>query len=562
MSDTSLNDAPRPRRRRTRPAAPPAVPAPDAAGTPQVFIRLYRARLPGASYKGLLGDCFLIRIVAGGVQSTILIDCGILLGSPDAAARMAAIGADIVKETGGTLDLLVVTHEHWDHVSGFDQARDVFLGDPATGTPPKLKIAQMWMAWTEDLADPDASALRARFDKTGTALALLAERMAADRASGAASPFAAAPEAATLGLEKFLGPLGDDPTGDAGLLGAGGGKRLTGRAIFEALKSVSVATRYLSPGTVLSTPTASPLRAYVLGPPRNLKRLFKDLPTKAEHGSLYLDRGGYNAALMLDVARGADADDLARHSPFSRRYTGIHSVEVEAAPDAGPDAPEPARIRAWLRGRYFDSHVPCRFGDDAPPKHDCAKDLGCGARQGIRRIDGDWLAAAGPLALKLDADTNNTSLVLAFELPDASIMLFAADAQVGNWESWHDQDYSADGRAVTAVELLARTRFYKVGHHGSHNATLTDQGLERMTRDDLVAAISTDFELGRQQGSKGWNMPNERVKAALLRQSKGRLIRSDRDRATDDDVAGFAADPDFVDRLRETPLYIEYRVFG
>lgn len=220
------------------------------------------------------------------------------------------------------------------------------------------------------------------------------------------------------------------------------------------------------------------------------------------------------------------------------------------------------RLRAWLRGRYFDKHAPCRFGEDAPPQHVCATDLVCGARQDNRRIDGDWMAAAGPLALKLDADTNNTSLVLAFELPDASIMLFAADAQVGNWESWHDQSYPADGRAVTAAELLARTRFYKVGHHGSHNATLTDQGLELMTHDDLVTAISTDFELGLRQGSKGWQMPNDRVKAALLRQSKGRLIRSDRDRAHDADIAGFPADPDFDDRLRETPLYVEYRVFG
>lgn len=558
MSDTAVNTAPRPRRRRTRAAGPAAA----AATTPQVFIRLYRARLPGATYKGLLGDCFLIRIVDGGRQSTILIDCGILLGSPDATARMAVIAADIVKETGGTLDLLVVTHEHWDHISGFAQAREVFLGDPATGTPPRLKIAQMWMAWTEDLADPDARALHARFDKTGTALALLAERMAADRAAGAASPFAAAPVAATLGLEKFLGPVSDDPHGDPALLGASGGKRLTGRAIFEALKSVSVATRYLAPGTVLPTPTATPLRAYVLGPPRNQKRLFKDLPTKAEHDSLYLDQGGYNAALMLDAVSGASPDDVARHSPFSRRYTALHAADVEAAPDIGPGAPEAARLRAWLRARYFDSHSPCRFGNDAPPQHDCAKDLVCGARQNNRRIDGDWLAAAGPLALKLDADTNNTSLVLAFELPDASIMLFAADAQVGNWESWHDQDYPVDGKMVTAAELLARTRFYKVGHHGSHNATLTALGLELMTHDDLVAAISTDFELGRQQGSKGWNMPNERVKAALLRQSKGRLIRSDRDRASDEDVTGFATDPDFADRLRETPLYIEYRVFG
>ena len=27
--------------------------------------------------------------------------------------------ADIEAETGGRIDVLVVTHEHWDHVSGF-----------------------------------------------------------------------------------------------------------------------------------------------------------------------------------------------------------------------------------------------------------------------------------------------------------------------------------------------------------------------------------------------------------------------------------------------------------
>ena len=33
-----------------------------------------------------------------------------------------------------------------------------------------------------------------------------------------------------------------------------------------------------------------------------------------------------------------------------------------------------------------------------------------------RRIDDDWLTAAGPLALQLDSNTNNTSLALAIEL--------------------------------------------------------------------------------------------------------------------------------------------------
>jgi hypothetical protein len=50
-----------------------------------------------------------------------------------------------------------------------------------------------------------------------------------------------------------------------------------------------------------------------------------------------------------------------------------------------------------------------------------------------RRIDHDWLASAGQLALDLNSYTNNTSLVLAFELgPRGKVLLFAADAQRGN----------------------------------------------------------------------------------------------------------------------------------
>jgi len=38
----------------------------------------------------------------------------------------------------------------------------------------------------------------------------------------------------------------------------------------------------------------------------------------------------------------------------------------------------------------------------------------------------------------LQSATNNTSLVLAIELEDGDVMLFAGDAQVGNWLSWQD----------------------------------------------------------------------------------------------------------------------------
>jgi uncharacterized protein YfiM (DUF2279 family) len=43
---------------------------------------------------------------------------------------------------------------------------------------------------------------------------------------------------------------------------------------------------------------------------------------------------------------------------------------------------------------------------------------------------------------------DNTSLVLAIELADGDVLLFAADAQVGNWLSWQDLTWSVDGRTT------------------------------------------------------------------------------------------------------------------
>ena len=82
----------------------------------------------------------------------------------------------------------------------------------------------------------------------------------------------------------------------------------------------------------------------------------------------------------------------------------------------------------------------------------------------------DALAAA---ADKLDGTLNNQSLVVLFTC-NGKKLLFVGDAQWGNWAYW------LYGRAVTgsdpgisdrAKEILGSIDFYKVGHHGSTNAT-------------------------------------------------------------------------------------------
>jgi len=66
----------------------------------------------------------------------------------------------------------------------------------------------------------------------------------------------------------------------------------------------------------------------------------------------------------------------------------------------------------------------------------------------------------------LDDQMNNTSLILLFEV-GAKKLLFPGDAQIENW-SWALQD--APDAAQTRA-LLREVDFYKVGHHGSRNAT-------------------------------------------------------------------------------------------
>lgn len=124
----------------------------------------------------------------------------------------------------------------------------------------------------------------------------------------------------------------------------------------------------------------------------------------------------------------------------------------------------------------------------------------------------------------MQSATNNTSLVLAIELAGGDVLLFAGDAQVGNWRSWQDRKWTVDGRTVTGPDLLACTIFYKVGHHGSHNATLKEQGLKLMK--NLQTAVITVDEVVAKNMSWG-AMPLKSLVAELESRTKGRTLRTD-----------------------------------
>lgn len=243
---------------------------------------------------------------------------------------------------------------------------------------------------------------------------------------------------------------------------------------------------------------------------------------------------------------------------FDESYR-LTEKEVEAAAKEGtPGATQ--SDAAYLHERYIANERIVEVG--ASRRKVGAKARTLKVEQGWRRIDRDWLSYAGALAMKLDEDTNNTSLVLAIELAGSGqVLLFPGDAQVGNWLSWDGCSWTVKeagkpDRTVSAADLLGRTVLYKVGHHGSHNATLKALGLERMNGKRLVAMIPVDEAVAKKQGKFGWKMPFEPLLRALETKTEGRVLRAD-------GAMPVVAGPEkkwFASAAKVTPLYAELMV--
>lgn len=461
--------------------------------TASVKVRMYRQGL---------GDCFLLRFTDRGSTKSVLIDCGVVLGSPGGQQATEAVVQQLTEDCGGRLDVVVVTHEHWDHVSGFATAQELFDA---------IEIGEIWMAWTENPKDRLANSIRAdRAERVKQLAAALAQWE--QKSSVAMLPDArvAARRTETMAgvrsLLDFFGP---------GELGAKGDKT---RAALDFLKQHQAPKKYLNPGDEETVRGLKGVRAYVLGPPRDYVAIKKDLPTTRDPETYEENRRLSAAAAFLAGASAAAGGDDESYQPFDAFYRVPIS---EAQGD-----------------QFFARH----YGFQPGPPTDSAN-----GSPAWRRIDDDWLAVTSELALMLDSDTNNTSLVLAFELGvGGDVLLFAADAQVGNWLSWDDVQFERKG--ITAEELLARTVFYKVGHHASHNATLREKGLERMTSRRLSAFIPV---VASTAAKIGWSkMPFEPLLDRLRERCRNRVVRMDEGIDAD-------ASATFTNSVEENDRYFE-----
>jgi hypothetical protein len=346
------------------------------------------------AYNVGFGDAFLLRFeYADGSLRSVLID----LGSTERAESGHSI-EDVAKaiktHCQGKLHMVVVTHRHADHLSGFAGP----AGRIIAGLEPELVV----QPWTEDPdLDPGATAPSAAGGgspddpaaRRRTAATSLREMNAvAGRVSARALRLQSADRAPETVVSEiaFLGDTNiKNPAAVRNLMTLGKRKPV-----------------YAHFGTRLPTATLLPgVGIKVLGPPT-----LEQAPDIASLAS-------------------KDAKEYWHLAATMTRRAGIEDTEP-LFPDA-PTAPVP-QAAEWV--------VPQ-----------------------IDRMSAEELLA---IVRSIDDALNNTSLILLFEIAGVKL-LFPGDAQI---ENWRYALFQAPNSAAIRKEL-AETNVYKVGHHGSLNAT-------------------------------------------------------------------------------------------
>lgn len=143
----------------------------------------------------------------------------------------------------------------------------------------------------------------------------------------------------------------------------------------------------------------------------------------------------------------------------------------------------------------------------------------------------------------LDAQMNNTSLILLFGVAKKRL-LFPGDAQLENW-SWALQD-APD--AASTRKLLAGVDFYKVGHHGSRNATPRKLLWDNFQKRGGAAA-------GQMQTLLSWG-PNKHGSSGNKTEVPRRTLRdalATQTHLTDTEELGMAANAPLCKRVTITP---------
>lgn len=341
-----------------------------------VLVRMYNVGF---------GDCFLIEApVENDFLLRILIDCGSIAASAslEMSDVVETLLSDVMDEDGTPrIDIVVCTHRHADHVSGFSRAawKD-------------LRVKEVWFPWTEDPTDDAAKHIRETQSRLAAALqAHWRARLAANADDADAHRW----------LDLSINALSNEAA--MSMLHSG----------FRSKPK----RRFLSSDgapTPIETDALANVTAFVLGPSKD-EAIVRDMNPPS--GTTYLRQiaGDQPAGQPFEPF----ADDWVIDPPSFQWTNLIVDVSDQDAMREAAQAWNPA------------------------------------------------------VSVALEQAVNGTSLVLVFEIDDV-VLFFPGDAQWGTWNAFLKNPKS--------IELLSRAKFWKVGHHGSHNATPIDFVVKTATK--------------------------------------------------------------------------------
>ena len=375
------------------------------------------------------GDCFLVKIPHNGAMLKVLFDCGSIKAGPRPIAEVVKDVVAEVTDTDGKprIDVVVATHRHKDHVSGF-----------ANQLWKTVEVKEVWLPWTEDPDDPKARKIRDTQSKLAALLMANTEKARAQLTAASSPALSVKLEAMSNIALNALTNEKEMQTLHEGFLGNPLRRFLPTDKAAEA---------------IFQTPALPDVLIHILGPSKE-EDVIRDMDPPAGQSYLQLYEGGGNATSSVP-------------DPFREDWW----PEVEPPQTAPLLSPED-RTRIRNVNSEFDFNV----------------------------------------AVALDKAVNGTSLMIILRVAD-QWLLFPGDAQWGTWQA-----------ALASTRwnpLLQKTTFYKIGHHGSHNATPVEF-VEKTVGSNFCAMASTHHV-------DQWpSIPKEELLAALGKKTD-KIARSDRE---------------------------------
>jgi beta-lactamase superfamily II metal-dependent hydrolase len=372
------------------------------------------------SYDVGFGDCFLLTFHYGKQRKNVLIDFGSTAAAKKGVPLDMAIAENIADVTKG-LDAIVVTHRHADHISGFTPRKGKGSGDIIRKLAKNAVIVQ---PWTEDpKVKPKATAPQKGAGTSGKSLAMAQVRSmeAMHQVAAIVARRAGAIDVSGLTDEGDAEDSGVETTASrSATLGISKGKvdklRFLGETNLKNLEAIKN----------LMTMSSAAKRHYVsFGSKSGLERVLPGVeidvlgpPTVAQSKDVLKERRNDQAEFWMLAARATNLTTSANKALF-------------------PDERFVAGTKAPRMARWFISKV--------------------------RQIHSEQLFE---LVRIVDDALNNTSVILLFTIGKTRL-LFPGDAQIENWQ----YALKLSDKKDQILKKLAAVNVYKVGHHGSRNAT-------------------------------------------------------------------------------------------